>query len=357
MSRHDASIADLSSGSAMIEPENDRLEHLLGWWFKLTAPPRAAANASFVKREAERRARLVSTIGFIIIVAITVALPIVFFAPPMTVIGYFVSLASYSTSLLVNRTGHSMIASAIIVFCVEVALMSNIFLAYYPLNIIGLQTYDVLVVGVLFAVSLLPIWSVFFIAALNIAFILLSFFYMPHTANLDVSVDNNPVMTILYPIIVQIIVAGVTSLWVYTATRASEKARRAEVVARVEYAVSEQRAIAEQEKQELEAGIQQLVQTHIDANNGQMAGRIPYPSAQILWPLVGVLNALWTRQRHAQQLEMELQRLRQAIAHCDQAIQQANQHPGQPLPITQTGTELDSLLISLRQWQTSGGKR
>ena len=43
--------------------ETDWLARTFGWWFKLTMPPGPEKGASFVKREANRRARLLSIIG------------------------------------------------------------------------------------------------------------------------------------------------------------------------------------------------------------------------------------------------------------------------------------------------------
>jgi hypothetical protein len=356
MNIHDISSSDSSISQAgipheMIEqPGSDRMERLFGWWYKVTMPPRVPTNASLVKREAERRARLISTIGLVAVITDIANLPVLFVGPLFT---RYLNLSAYVLifcMLLANKFGRPVLAGTIMVVGVELLVVADIYFTSQPLDLIGLQTYGMFIIGELIAVSLLPIYSVFVVALFNIAFMVVYFFYAGLEQHLAGAVTN-PVMALVYPASAQIVVAGIASLWVYTASRASERANRAEVIARVEFAISEQHAAAEKEKQELEASIQHLVQTHIAVNDGQIAERIPYPSAQVLWPLVGVLNSLWARLRHAQQTELELQRLKQAIASYDQAAQDVAAMPRKSLPLLRTGTDLDPLILSLKRAQ------
>jgi hypothetical protein len=339
----------------MIEPGKDRMEKLLGWWYRFTTPPRIATNASFARRDAERRARLMSTICLIGIIIWIVNIPTVLFGTHVTLYCYIAVAIMILSASIANKAGNVILASLIFVAGVEVVIMISITFGYYPLNLTGLQTYGMLIFGELFAASLLSIWSVFIVTAVNIAFCFGDFYYIPHSVALQMSITaiGNPLQTVVQPVSLLIIVACVIGIWVHTATRASERANRAEVIAKVEYAVSEQREQAEREKLELETSIQQLVEAHIATNDGHLNERIPYPPTQILWPLVGVLNTLWARQRSNQQTEHELQHLRQAISACDQAVYHAIQHPEQPWPTLHTGTEIDTLLLSLRRLQES----
>ncbi len=121
------------------------------------------------------------------------------------------------------------------------------------------------------------------------------------------------------------------------------------MVATVEHALSEQHVLVEKEKQALEESIQQLIQAHVDATNGQINARIPYPSSKVLWPLVGVFNSLWTRLQHSQYNEHTLQQLQTAIAANEEIIQHASFAPQQPLALRQSGTDVDALMLSVKR--------
>jgi len=121
------------------------------------------------------------------------------------------------------------------------------------------------------------------------------------------------------------------------------------MVATLEHTISEQRALIEHEKQELEESIRQLIQAHVDAANGQLLSRVTYPPAKSLWPLVGAMNSLWARLQHTQQIEYELQLLRRAIAYYIERMQQNSIGSGQPsVPFVRTGTSLDQLMLAVK---------
>lgn len=325
----------------------DRMERLLGWWYRFTTPPRSPSNASFVKREIDRKARLLSTILFFYSL-----IEFLFFlgsaiTSPDTIFSALVGYIAIVASLVLCRSGRVTVGGWVLVGWIEAGLAFAI-IAMKPLTLLDIPLYDTFIIGELFAVSLLPLPSVFVVAAANSLFMIFDLFYESRSHDLAIVLNNDVISTILVrPIALQIIVAGVTCIWVYSASRAVERANRAEMVATLEHVVAEQRATIEQEKQELEASIQQLIQLHIDAANGQLAARIPYPPAKVLWPLVGVINSLWMRLRNFQQVEREYERLKQAITMYNELLQHSSTFQLPP----RTGTELDLLTISLKRMQ------
>lgn len=163
---------------------------------------------------------------------------------------------------------------------------------------------------------------------------------------------------VVRPVGLQIIIAGVAYLWVRSAIRAITRADRAEMVAKLEHTLAEERAHFELAKHQLEQSIQQLVQTHADAMNGQMVAKIPYPpEARVLWPLIGVINSLWVRLQHTHQTERDLLQLKQAIASYTTLLRQSALTPQQPLPAYQTRTELDTLIFAVGNLQRTLRKR
>ncbi|MBO0790118.1 MAG: hypothetical protein J2P36_04120 [Ktedonobacteraceae bacterium] len=349
---------------AMIEAKGDRLDRLFGWWYKLTMPPRPAANASTLKREAYRKARTISTVGILFLILEIMDITVVIGARSLIMnIDYVLVYLFIAGMMLANRFGRPILAGSIPVFGCEILLIITILYSYPTMNMVGIEFYGLFVFIELLSISLLPIRFVFLFAVLDSAFIVLDYLFQPKTQELMQAIGANGLVVVGVPVALQFLVAFISSLWVFTASTASQRANRAEMMAAIESVVAEKRALADQEKQELEASIEQLVQAYVDASKGQMqmVSRIPYPPAKVLWPLVGVLNALWTRLRNTQQMEAQLQQLKQAIATYDACLQQATQTPHQPLPLLRTGTDIDLLNISLqalqKSWQHSGNSR
>lgn len=357
----DTSTLESSTRSVgeMVETKGDLLDRLFGWWYKLTMPPRPPANASTLKREAYRRHRTISTIGILFLIMEILDITVVIGARSMIMnINYVLVYIFIGAMMLANRFGRPVLAGIIPVFGCEILLIITILYMYPTMNIVSIMFYGLFIFIELLSISLLPIRIVFVFAVLDSVFIVLDYFFQPKTAELTQAIGPNGLVVFGVPVALQFLVAFISSLWVSTASAASKRANRAEMMAAIESAVAKDRLLADQEKQELEASIQQLVQVYVDATKGQMVTRISYPPAKVLWPLVGVFNALWTRLQNSQQMDAELQRLKQAIAAYDALLQRTAQVPNQPLPLLQTGTDLDLLNISLqavqKSWQHRG---
>jgi hypothetical protein len=73
--------------------------------------------------------------------------------------------------------------------------------------------------------------------------------------------------------------------------------------------VALQRAIAQQ-KQELESGIEQILQTHVQVANGDFSTRAPLAQDHLLWQIAHSLNNLLARLQSLSHAEAELQRVK-----------------------------------------------
>ncbi|HEU5373884.1 MAG TPA: hypothetical protein VFV38_00445 [Ktedonobacteraceae bacterium] len=329
-------------------PEPDGQDRLLGWWYNLTAFPEPPANASFVRREAVRRGRLFSTVTFFFLIVLIIFFPACLFLPNHLVIyldGILIGITVFT--LVLNRMEKPFLAGLILVIASELVLTAVI-VTTIPFDETSIQLYDLYLVVDLLAVSLIPPQSIFPLALCNSLFIYLDLVYQPNTAVLAHDLTTQLIPVVIRPVGLQIIIAGVAYLWVRSATRAITRADRAEMVAALEHTIAEERASFEMAKVQLEESIQQLVKTHAEAMNGQVIAKIPYtPEAKILWPLIGVINALWVRLQRAHQTEYELHQLKQAILTYTELLRQARLTPQRSLPMYRTKTELDSLIIAL----------
>ena len=339
-------------------PQSARQDRFLGWWHNWTAIPEPPANASFARRDAARRGRLFSTVGFFFLIVLLLFFPACIFLPNHLVI-YMDGLLICITvgTLLLNRVGSTLAAGIILVIASELVLTAVI-LTTTPLDEPSIQLYDLYVIVDLLAVSLIPAWYIFALALCNSLFIWGTLSYQPHTAFLAHDLVTQFIPVLVRPVGIQIIVAGVAYIWVSSATRAIMRAERAEMVATLEHMIAEERESFEQARLQLEESIQQLVRTHAESMNGQMVAKIPYPpDARILWPLVGVINSLWMRLQRAHHTEYELQQLKQAIASYSEALHRAALNPQQSVPVYHTRTELDALIFAVGNLQRSRNAR
>jgi uncharacterized phage infection (PIP) family protein YhgE len=81
-----------------------------------------------------------------------------------------------------------------------------------------------------------------------------------------------------------------------------------------------------QQKRELESGIEQILQTHVETANGNFQARAPLSQDHVLWQIAYALNNLIARLQRLGQVENELQQARMEARNIsDHFQQQANQ--------------------------------
>ena len=102
-----------------------------------------------------------------------------------------------------------MIAAALILTIgFEVALTVAIFMIS-PFDETSIQLYDLYIMNLLLAVSLLPARTVFLFALANSCVILMSLIFQPHTAVLNHDLLTQFIPVMIRPIALQFITAGV----------------------------------------------------------------------------------------------------------------------------------------------------
>ncbi len=340
------------SPGEVLTPDPDWQDRLLGWWYRLTAIPEPPASASFVRREIARRVRLFSTVAFFFLIILLIFFPACLFLPNRLVIyldGLIIGITVFT--LVINRMKRPLLAGVILVIASELVLTAVI-VTTLPFDETSIQLYDLYLIVDLLAVSLLRPQTIFALAFCNSLFIYFDLMYQQHTQVLANDLVTQFIPVLVRPVGLQIIIAGVAYLWVRSSTQAMTRADRAEMIAALEHTIAEERAYSEQARMQLEESIQQLVKVHIEAVNGQIAAKIPYPpQAKVLWPLIGVINSLWVRLQHTQQVETELHQLKYAITAYAEILHRAAHTPQQSLPMYRTQTDLDPLILALGHWQ------
>ncbi len=335
------------SPGALVEQKPATRFQPLEPWFRLTTPSEPPATADVVQREAARRARLTSTILLILIGTLLLILPVTVTTTSHVLLPLLcVALVVAIVAVVLNRFGKVVFAGSLIVTAITIAFIISLLTTPGGIGAYNLPTYDLLVISELLAVSLLPPEAVFIVGGINSVFIWLSLVFARRASDLESLFRHSGYSLLIRPIILQIIVAVVTYLWVRGTQQAILRADRAEVVASLQHAIAEQEHTVAQQKRQLDVSIQQIVQTHARIANGDMSARVPLTNDNVLWPVAGSLNNLLARLQRLRQDSYELQKIKEQVSYLTSMVQQAQaeQHPVQ---FKRTGTALDPLLQEL----------
>src|SRR5262245_37128068 len=141
------------------------------------------------------------------------------------------------------------------------------------------------------------------------------------------------------PIALQIIVATVAFLWVKGSDEAIRRADRTEELAALEQSFAEQR-------RQLELGVQQILETHVRAANGDYSARAPLSQDNLLWQVAASLNNLLSRLQRSGQADHLLRRTEEELRRLAGAIDDARQgrRPIWPAP---SGTLADPIIMRI----------
>ena len=316
---------------------------LLEWWYRLAAP-QEPENSTSRERELVRAGRLSSIILLLMLGFGFSLLPTALVSTNHTFLIILLSAMTVNIiAFVLNRQGRVILVGVLMVIAVEAAFVLVVLTSPAGLTARSLTTFELIVLTELMAVSLLPPRSVFLVMLCNCLFTWAALTFMHHTADLVLTPLSSYYSALASPLVLQIIVALVTYLWVQGARQAIE---RAEHVAELERAIAERdREVADQ-KVQLEQGIQQILQTQIQAANGNFEVRAPLARDNVLWQVAYSLNNLLSRLQRATQAESELQRVGVEIGRLVEAVRSARvrRHPVQA---PRSGSSLDPLVQEL----------
>jgi hypothetical protein len=330
----------------LIGQEPGKKKGLIQWWFNLTAIPDAPSDASFWRRELARKSHLISAITFFLLLIFTTFIPGCLIVPNHYIL--YVDLGMIIVcvaAIFANRAQQIYLAGALLTIAFELALTVVIFTTM-PLDEPSIQQYELFVFGELLCVSLLNPSSVFLTMLYNIGIITVSLLWQTQTAILSHDLQTQFLAIWLRPVAVQFLVASVTYLWVKSSIRAIERADRAEMIAKLEHEIAEQ-------KQHLEEGIKRIMETHVEIANGNLSVRAPLTQDNDLWQIAQALNTLLVRLQRAVLAEKALQRVESAIASTVSSIQKTD--PQQSLQLSLTQTEIDPLIVALQGKTVASG--
>ncbi|GCE47007.1 hypothetical protein EI42_00532 [Thermosporothrix hazakensis] len=324
----------------------------LQWWFRISCIPEPAPTAPLIQREKFRRARLASIILLLLQVYAITSLPAGFFGTnKMLAFFLFGAIAANTIAMICNRHGYITAAGLLIVGNVMFTTTSNILTTPGGLSLSTLPLFDLQVIYLVLCASILPAYYVFIFAGLSSAFTILGILFLPHQPDLAAALPIAGVGLISLPIAIQLVVAFLAFLWVRSATQAIARADRAEQIALLERDIAESRQQIAEQKERLEAAIQEISQALLHANTGRGFTKISTQSNP-LWNIIGPINNMIARMERSRQLEYEYQQLITELEGLLKALRQARTHHHLiQFPVGKGNTRLHVLYKEIAQLQ------
>ncbi|GCE30778.1 hypothetical protein KDA_62620 [Dictyobacter alpinus] len=318
-------------------PEQEK-KSILSWWYRLVEPDKNSVNINDDPLNRTRIASILLLVSFLTCIA--------FIPSGLTSTNYHVLppvlglMVVTIIAMFLNKFGKVQALGLLLVIAVDAALVS-VMLTYpnFELTQNAVPIYDLFVLSIIIAVSFLPVRSVLYIAVFNCSFICLDLFIQPHTPDLHQVLIETSYTILIRPLAIQIIVAFVTYLWVRNATRAIERANQAELVAQLESQMAQQ-------KKELDIGIQILLQTLVEAANGNLNVRAPYSQENMLWQVGSAVNMLISRLQRTALNEQELKKLKSELIRLIHSVRESKRAQS-PIYHMPGGTDLDPLISEL----------
>jgi hypothetical protein len=321
-------------------------------WYTYTAPAHPGSQTSLQQQEAFRRGRLASLCLLLLIFVVVLFMASISITANINHTVFLI--ASIGIFLLVlsagvlNRRGYLTAATLIMILILDGGIATTVITVKGGLGLVNLPIFDLMIASELIAVSLLAPFSVFIVGLLNCCFIILDVLLEHHAPDLSHYLAlSGWAVIIARPLLLQIVVAIVTFLWVDSALKALKRADQAETLAAMEHAIAEYERTDAMQKRQLEQGIQFLIETQRRVANGDFTARVPTTQNNVLWPVAISFNNLLTRFQRFQQDAHEIERIRQDMPRVLHAIRDAKQKK-QPLVLERTGTVLDALILELK---------
>lgn len=295
---------------------------LLQLWYRVASPPEPDESAPFEERELFRRGRTGSQITIFLFILVFISYPAALAGSNSLLITILtIDLFMLTFAMVLNRLKMVSIAGILVVLSFIASPTVNILTTPGGVNTSALPVFSLLVLPLMCAVSFLPPWWVFVVAAGNCLFTFFVLRLMPTTGELH-SVLQVAFPGIFTPIVLsQGIVAIVAFLWVQGATQALLRAEHAEEIAKLEHDMVLQGAEeVSTQKQQLDSSIRSIVEVHTRVANGDFDARVPLTQDNVLWQISGSLNNLLARVQRLRQDAAKVQQMQMALKDAQDEI-------------------------------------
>ncbi len=227
----------------------------------------------------------------------------------MQVVAAVVVLVGFGVGLYLNRRG--LVEAAGIVILLLVYVGSSIVITSYPRGL-SMDTLFYLYFGVIplmISLSFFPAISLLIVLCLNIILGWVTVMYEPHDLAIAHLLLTAPLKMFFPILILQIVTAITLYFWARSSEKALKQVKQAEDIMHDKKMEKEHQERELERKRQLEAGIQQILQTHVAVANGDFNVRAPLQQDHQLWQVAAALNNLIARLQSVSQREWELRQL------------------------------------------------
>lgn len=198
------------------------------WWFSFTVPPFPPERASLRQHELARRARITSIVILLTIVLLLTTFAVHSSAPPLMYPVLIVVLTIDVIALVLNRKARILLAGYFVTGITQIGLCGD-FLGqiqlHHGLDLAMMPLFGMLVQPILMAVSLLPARAVVAFTAFNCGFVVFCTTAFPHLPSLEQYIQvHGWVLLLQPPLLIFIMVACISYIWVHMTTEALKRA-------------------------------------------------------------------------------------------------------------------------------------
>lgn len=306
------------SSDTMLAEKRSFLSAILEWWYRLTTPSLPPGTTGHSRRERMRRARIVSIMTVIFVLFLLALLErAITDKNLMSMAILLIETGICILALSLNRRGFINLAGIVVVSLVYIEQIVTIFGAPGGLTVSGLPMLDFSILPDILALAFFSANSLFLIVCLNVALAWGLLTYGPRDTTLIQLLHVAPNQTFSSIVVLQLLIAAMLYVWGRSVEVALTRADRAEEIAVFEKYDQERKQQELEQKRQLDAGIQQILQTHIAVANGNLNARAPLQQDHVLWQVAVALNNFIARHQNLSQSE---QRLRQAMRKENQRL-------------------------------------
>ena len=319
----------------------------LNWWYRVSLPKRGI-DKSPAERERTRYARLTTTFTLLLLILTGLVTPWSFIQAinPAAPLIASLALGGLVVAVIFNKLGLNIIAACLVVLSIVINATGNLLTT--PLDPTLVPTFSALVIPVILAGALMPPVAALIDGLLNSVLILLIVLFQKHTPAYDQMLKLGLAsVSLVLPILLQIIVAVVTYVIMRNLITALRRADRAEEIVALQTEIAEFERSRAQDQQQLAEGITTIAQVHAEVARGNLNARVPLGSEHVLWQVAVPLNNLLSRMQQWRGAAEQMEQTQTVLNYAVHELQSGRQHRQAVFFQKRTGTPVDPLLAEI----------
>ncbi len=313
-------------------------------WVQLTGPPAHLFGSAVADQERLRRSRLLCAMFLLIPFTVLSTIPVAL-SKPTTWITIGLLLVFGCISIILNRQAVVTASGLLFISSIELIIALLIVMQPHGIHNGNIPDFDLFVIPILIAGTILPRLFLPVLAILNILLIVAIFTLVPHdpllTQEILVNQKGQAYTELIDGFLLQVSSAMIAYLSSWSVNRALNRANRAEELAEARTRLNEQHQREMEQKQRLEYGINVLKEVQARVANGDYNARARLQDNELA-PLAFSFNLMTERLNKVLRIEHDYRLIEQALRQLLE-IQSALVYGTPPPRFQATGTIADHI--------------